>query len=170
MSSLSKRDRPAQRRDTLITLLTEATQQLVDELVERLTAAGYTDIRAAHNRVFAYLDSEGTPLTALAERAQMTHPSMSELVTGLVRSGYLERSSDPRDGRVRLVRLTHAGRVLQRRALAEIADIEATSRKQLGPTLANNLHAALTSLTRPVLSRDQRHQISRGRGSRPSES
>jgi DNA-binding MarR family transcriptional regulator len=136
-------------------LLAEATRQLVAELVERLTSAGYTDIRAAHNRVFAYLDSEGTPLTALAERAQMTHPSMSELVTGLVRSGYLERTPDPSDGRVRLVRLTPAGRALQRRALTEIADIEATFRKQLGPTRANDLRAALTALTKPVPSRDR---------------
>jgi DNA-binding MarR family transcriptional regulator len=139
----------------LITLLTEAAQQLVAELVDRLTAAGYTDIRAAHNRVFAYLDPEGTRLTTLAERAQMTHPSMSELVTGLVLSGYLERTSDPIDGRVRVVRLTRAGRALQRRALAEIADIEATYRKQIGPTLASELRAALIALTKPVLNREQ---------------
>jgi DNA-binding MarR family transcriptional regulator len=155
MSNLSRQDRYTQRPDTLITLLAEAAQQLVAELVDRLTIAGYTDIRAAHNRVFAYLDSEGTPLTALAERAQMTHPSMSELVTGLVRSGYLERTSDPTDGRVRLVRLTPAGRALQRRALAEIADIEATCRKQIGPTLANDLRAALIALTKPVPNREQ---------------
>jgi DNA-binding MarR family transcriptional regulator len=138
------------RQDTLITLLAEAAQQLVAELVERLNTAGYSDIRTAHNRVFAYIDSKGTRLTELAERAQMTHPSMSELVDGLVRSGYLQRTLDPGDGRVRLVRLTPAGRALQRRALAEIADIEATLLKGLGPTLVKDLRAALGALTRPV--------------------
>jgi DNA-binding MarR family transcriptional regulator len=161
--NLSRQDRYPERRDTLITLLAEAAQQLVAELVERLIAAGYTDIRAAHNRVFAYLDVKGTPLTALAERAQMTHPSMSELVTGLVRSGYLERISDPTDGRVRLVRLTPAGRALQRRALAEIADIESTLLKRLGPTPAKDFRAALIALTKPVLAegRERREQDKR---------
>jgi len=48
----------------------KAAQQLVAGLVERLKTAGYSDIRTAHNRVFAYIDSKGTPLTALADRVQ----------------------------------------------------------------------------------------------------
>jgi len=136
---MNRQERKPQRRDTLIILLAEAAQQLVAELVERLATAGYTDIRTAHNRVFAYLDSEGTPLTVLAERAQMTHPSMSELVTGLVRSGYLKRTSDPSDGRVRLVRLTPAGcswsplgGAVHRQADRRTAHVEAVVRAMCG--------------------------------------
>lgn len=39
-----------------------------------------------------YIDRDGTHLTELAARPNLTHPSMSELVAGLVASGYLERA------------------------------------------------------------------------------
>lgn len=118
---------------TLITLFAAAERAMVAELVRRLAARGHPDIRPAHSRVFAHLDAEGTRLTTLADRAQLTHPSMSELVTGLERLGYLERLPDPDDGRARLIRFTARGRACQRAALAEIAEIEAAWLRRLGP-------------------------------------
>ncbi|MDN5860343.1 MAG: MarR family transcriptional regulator [Pseudonocardia sp.] len=118
---------------------------MTGEFVDRLAARGYPNIRPAHSRVFENLDSAGTRLTELAQRAQMTHPSMSELVTGLERMGYLERVADPDDGRARMVRLTAAGRALQRVALAEIAEIEEDWRRRLGPQVGPALRAALLS-------------------------
>ena len=137
-----------ERRDTLIVLLSEAAEELTTQLVDRLWAAGYADIRPAHRMVFAYIDADGTRLTELAERAHITHPSMSELVTGLVKLGYLERVPDPTDGRARLVRLTAEGRRVQRRALEEIADIEATWLRRLGPEVGEGLLTALTAARR----------------------
>lgn len=137
-----------ERRDTLIVLLSEAAEELTAQLVERLGAAGYTDIRPAHRLVFAYIDADGTRLTDLAERAHVTHPSMSELVTGLVTLGYLERVPDPTDGRARLIRLTAEGRRVQRRAIEEIADIESTWLRRLGPPFDGGLVAALTAARR----------------------
>lgn len=132
------------RRQTLITLFLGAAHEMVDELVERLTAAGHSDLRPAHSRVFENIDADGTRLTELADRARMTHPSMSELVTGLARLGYVERVPDPADGRVRLVRLTPAGRALQRVALREIAEIESAWTARLGPEVGPGLWPALS--------------------------
>jgi len=151
-SDVMKRENPG-RRETLIILLAEAAEELTNQLVERLAAAGYEDIRPAHRWVFAYIDPDGTRVTELAERAHMSHPSMSELVSGLVASGYVERVPDPSDGRARLVRLSRAGRRLQRRALEEIADIESAWLHRLGPRLARELPAALADLRRPARSR-----------------
>jgi DNA-binding MarR family transcriptional regulator len=61
----------------------------------------------------------------LAARAGMTHQSMGELVQTLERRGYLERRPDPSDGRATLVLLTRSGRQSARRAIEEIAEIEA---------------------------------------------
>jgi DNA-binding MarR family transcriptional regulator len=133
----------AARRATLTTLLLDTAHRLVDELVSRLAAAGYADIRPAHSRVFENLDPEGTRLTELARRARMTQPSMTELVAGLEASGYLARRPDPTDGRARLVMLTPAGRALQRLAVAELAAIEGAWLDSLGPGLAQALPAAL---------------------------
>jgi DNA-binding MarR family transcriptional regulator len=132
------------REHTLITLLLLAAHEMIDELVERLAGAGYPDIRPAHSRVFENIDGDGTRLTVLADRARMTHPSMSELVNGLQGLGYVERVPDPEDGRARLVRLTPAGRALQRVALREIAKIEAAWSARLGPEVGPALSPALT--------------------------
>jgi DNA-binding MarR family transcriptional regulator len=110
---------------TLIALFRETARLMVDELVERLHAAGYRDHTAAHHPVFENIDRDGTRLTVLAARAGMTHQSMGELVQTLERRGYLERRPDPSDGRATLVLLTRHGRQAARRAIEEIAEIEA---------------------------------------------
>jgi DNA-binding MarR family transcriptional regulator len=110
---------------TLIALFRETARLMVEELVERLHAAGYRDHTAAHHPVFENIDREGTRLTVLAARAGMTHQSMGELVRTLEERGYLERRSDPSDGRATLVLLTRDGREAARQAVEEIAEIEA---------------------------------------------
>lgn len=132
------------QRQTLIVLFRAALREMLDELVDSLTAAGY-EARSSHSPLFENIDADGTRLTVLAERAEMTHPSMSELVTNIERLGYVERVPDPTDGRARLVRLTPAGRDLQRRALTEIAAIEADWQRRLGPTVGAGLRDALVA-------------------------
>ena len=134
---------------TLIALFRAVARLMVDELVERLHAAGYRDHTAAHHPVFENIDREGTRLTVLAARAGMTHQSMGELVRTLERRGYLERRSDPSDGRVTLVLLTAHGREAARRAVAEIAEIEAAWRERLRRSgLDVDLHAVLEAALR----------------------
>jgi DNA-binding MarR family transcriptional regulator len=113
------------RVPTIIALFRQTARLMVDELVERLHAAGYRDTTAAHHPVFENIDPEGTRLIVLAERAGMTHQSMGELVQTLEARDYVERRTDPSDRRVRLVRLTRKGRAAARRALVEIGEIEA---------------------------------------------
>jgi DNA-binding MarR family transcriptional regulator len=76
---------------TLISLLRHTAQLMVAELVERLAAAGYGDVPAAAHPVFENIDRDGTRLTELAARADMTHQSMGELIDTLEQRGYVER-------------------------------------------------------------------------------
>jgi DNA-binding MarR family transcriptional regulator len=61
-------------------LLRQPLRALLAELNEGMVAAGYADLRPAHSAVFMNLDAQGTRITDLAERAQMTKQSMGALV------------------------------------------------------------------------------------------
>ena len=122
---------PPPRIVTGLTLMRHSAQLMVDELVARLHAAGYTDITASHQAVFENIDRDGTRLTTLAQRSRMTHQAMGELVLALEHAGYLERHPDPEDRRARIIRLTSRGQAVLRQALHEIGEIEAAWRAQL---------------------------------------
>ena len=115
----------ADRRTTLLALVRRTNRLMVEELVARLESAGYADITPAQHLVFENIDAAGTRLTTLAQRAGMTRQTMTELVNGLARRGYLELRPDPSDARARLACLTDRGRAIVRHALHEIAAIEA---------------------------------------------
>ena len=109
---------------TLIALLRFTSRRMVDEITERLEAAGYPDSPPRHHPVFENIDPEGTRLTVLADRAGVTHQAMGEFVKELEDRGLLERVPDPDDGRARLIRLTGPGRDIVRAAVKEISVIE----------------------------------------------
>jgi DNA-binding MarR family transcriptional regulator len=72
-------------------------------------AAHHPDITPAQNRLMTYIDREGTSVSELARRADMTKQAMHEAVVGMEDRGLVERRTDPGDRRVKLVVLTPAG-------------------------------------------------------------
>jgi DNA-binding MarR family transcriptional regulator len=95
----------------MIQLLNVALDEFAEELYERIAAAGFGDIRPGHGCVFGGIDPDnGSRLTDLAQRACMTKQSVGEVTSDLEKRGYLERISDPNDGRAKIIRLTGQGR------------------------------------------------------------
>jgi DNA-binding MarR family transcriptional regulator len=86
-----------------------AKRVLTASTVRHVQRAGFPFLRVAHTQALENLDRDGTRLTVLAERAGISHQSMSELVLELVERGVLERVADPSDGRARLIRPTATG-------------------------------------------------------------
>ncbi|HKB42578.1 MAG TPA: MarR family transcriptional regulator [Gemmataceae bacterium] len=86
--------------------------------------------------MFGFLDQEGTRVSELARRAQITKQSMAELVAHLERHGYVERVADPGDRRAKLVRATSRGQEVYAIAREAIAEIEREWTERLG---ANNM-------------------------------
>ena len=127
-------------------LLREPFLALTDQVHERLAEAGYPEIRPAHGTVFQFLDDEGTRVSVLAERAQMTKQSMAELVAHLEAHGYVERIPDPSDRRAKLVRATRRGRASYPVALGAIADTEARWTDRLGESKMRRLRKLLEEL------------------------
>jgi DNA-binding MarR family transcriptional regulator len=134
------------RPPNIAELLHGPFQILVDELHEGLAEAGYPDIRPAHGNVFGYISKEGSRLTELAERAQLTKQTMGYLVDYLEERGYVKRKPDPGDKRAKIVRLTDEGRELVVVAREIMGRIEARWTELLGEDLMGQLRELLREL------------------------
>jgi DNA-binding MarR family transcriptional regulator len=111
-----------------------------------LAARGHPDVRFAHGSVFQFLDDEGTRVSVLAERAQVSKQAMAQLVAHLEEHGYVERIPDPGDRRAKLVRATARGREVFAIARALMADVDARLRTRLGDAKLEQLRALLHEL------------------------
>jgi len=118
-------------RRLLGVLLRLPLRALLAELNRGMRDAGFTDLRPAHSAVFMGLDSEGTKITDLAERASMTKQSMGALVRYLEEHGYVSTSPHPSDGRAKLVRLTKKGKATEQPARRNIQRIQDKWKRQL---------------------------------------
>jgi len=115
---------------------------------ERLAAAGFPDVRPAHDVVFALLRPEGDRIVDLAKRAQMTKQAVGYLITYLEAHGYVERVPDPADGRAQIVRRTERGRAFQRAARRVVQEIQDEWAERFGVERMQQLIALLRDLVK----------------------
>jgi DNA-binding MarR family transcriptional regulator len=127
-------------------LLRAPFQEVVRRVSAELAEAGFDDLRPAHTAVFQHIAPEGSRLTDLAERAQITKQSMGYLVDYLEQRGYLERRPDPSDRRAALVCLTDRGWAEVRAAMAIIRNVEREWTRALGKQRMRQLRELLTEL------------------------
>jgi len=136
------------RRDprNLGLLLREPYRIASEELHRRIARHGHPEVRAPHGNVFGFLDADGTQVSELARRAQITKQSMADLVRHLERHGYVERVPDPADRRAKLVRATPRGREVYAVARDAVAEIEREWTARLGETKMRRLRELLLEL------------------------
>jgi DNA-binding MarR family transcriptional regulator len=134
------------QRPPLIRLLDVAFDAFSEELSRRVEAAGYTDLRPGHGCVFGTIDPEGSRLTDLAERANMTKQSVGEAASDLERRGYVQRVPDPNDGRAKIIRLTARGREAQAIGLGLIDELERDWAERFGEEHMSALREALEAI------------------------
>jgi DNA-binding MarR family transcriptional regulator len=113
---------------------------------EGLAAAGFADLTPAQARVFQRIAPEGSRLTELAAQAGITKQSAGFLIDQLERGGYVERVTDPADGRARLVRLAERGTRSVEAASGIVAQVEAEWTAHLGAYRMAQLRRILTDL------------------------
>ncbi|CUR62505.1 Transcriptional regulator, MarR family [metagenome] len=129
----------------LATLMYVSYRAMDERVLTAMRAAGY-DITAAQSRIAQRIDDEGSRLTDLAERAQVTKQTASQLVVALEQQGLVERVPDPADGRARLIRFTERGRAAAQEAMQVVIGVEQEWTEHLGPRATAQLRAALTRL------------------------
>ncbi len=115
-------------------------------LLKSLIPAGFPEIRNTHFNLLRHLDPDGTRMSDLASRANLTKPA----ITGLVRACQnldlvtVEQSSD--DARARMVRFSPRGSQLMRRIRQTLLTIELDLAAYLGDEAYGQLRAALLAL------------------------
>lgn len=145
MGTSRDRRRALQQQNTS-QLLRVPYQAFIRQLFAALAGVGYADVHPSHAVVFQLLRAEGSRVTDLAERAQLSKQYVGRLVAELETLGYLERVPDPTDGRAKLVRLSARGQAITRVAEAVIADIEADWARRLGEARYAQLRHRLIDL------------------------
>jgi DNA-binding MarR family transcriptional regulator len=106
--------------------------RLLDE-GSSLTSAQYSALSTLYNH-------PDLPLMELARLEYVSHPTMSRLVTGLLKHGFVERTSDLTDRRSTRLNLTQAGRETYRRVYDRRLKLIAMMTAQLKPeTIADLL-------------------------------
>jgi len=146
MSSRLPQTSARRRPDNLGILLREPFRIGSEELHRRIAERGHPEVRAPHGNVFQFLDDEGTRVSELARRAQITKQSMAELVAHLERYGYVERVPDPADRRAKLVRSTARGSEVYSIAREVVAEIEREWTARLGARKMRELRELLQEL------------------------
>jgi DNA-binding MarR family transcriptional regulator len=131
----------------MIRLLQNGFDAFAEEMTRRVAETPYSDIRITHGCVFGNIDPDGSRLTDLAERANMTKQSVGEVTTELERRGYLERVPDPGDGRAKIIRLTERGRAAQALGFQMIDEIEQEWAERFGAERVAALRDALEAIT-----------------------
>lgn len=110
--------------------LNVAFRHYEETVIELMNERGFTDLRLVHFSLTRCLDEKGTRLTDIAERAGMHKQAVGQLVKECEQTGYVERRSDPEDGRAQLICFTKRGDQLiqamgdiHKRAEAEFREI-----------------------------------------------
>src|SRR5438105_6839940 len=142
-------------------LLRMPYQAMMGEVVEPgLAAAGHGAVRPTHFPVVQTLSRHprGLRATELAERARVTKQSMGALIDHLEAHGYVERVSDPNDGRARLIRLTDRGWDFVTAVRRLVGQVEAEWADLVGAELVDQLRGLLAELAEALGARAARAQ------------
>ena len=135
---------PSQTVNT-VALLGRAYSLLGFQIVDGVVGAGFPQ-KPAHSAVFAQISPDGSRLTDLARRANMSPQAMGELVDELEELGYVVRRPDPTDRRAKLIILTKKGQACIAAGIATIDGIELQVTDRLGERGHRQLRRLLTTL------------------------
>jgi DNA-binding MarR family transcriptional regulator len=113
-------------------LLNVAFAAFKDALDADLAAAGFDDIGSSFGYVFRLLTEAPCSLSELALRLGMSSPGALKVVDDMVAKGYVSRSADADDRRVKRLELTERGRAALSRARSFHEKYEQALAQRLG--------------------------------------
>ncbi len=138
----------AWRHDNIGRLFLFAFHFFEERLLERIRDAGHGEVKHIHFHLFRNVDPQGTRLVDLAKRVGITKAAMGQVARDGERLGLFQITSDPSDGRAKIVSFTPLGRRLHRTFRAQIMALESDFRALLGARRYQSLRNDLLFLRR----------------------
>jgi DNA-binding MarR family transcriptional regulator len=140
-------------------LLNIAFNSFKTALENDLAAAGFDDVGPSFGYVFRLLSEESCSLTELARQLNITSPGALKLVDDMVAKGYVSRSADATDKRVKRIDLTQRGRA----ALEHARGFHARCEQALADRLGARRVAAAREVLNALAAAEQSAQAQRPR-------
>ncbi|WP_067477395.1 MarR family winged helix-turn-helix transcriptional regulator [Actinomadura hibisca] len=124
-----------------------AFRTIIDEAHAELARQGHPDLKPMHGFVFQAIGPDGTTAVELGRTLGVSKQAAGKTVDALERTGYVERGTDPRDARRKVVRLTAHGVDALARSARIFDEIRARWAAELGDDQLRALEAGLTEMT-----------------------
>jgi DNA-binding MarR family transcriptional regulator len=122
---------------------------MVDEVVVELDRRGHPGVTANHEFALQAIDAGARNAAELGRALQVSRQAAAKSIAALEELGYLERQSDPSDGRQKQLIVTDRGYEMVRIGAAAFDQIRTRWSKQLGPAQLDVLESSLRALVAP---------------------
>jgi len=145
----------AVKAGSALQLLFKAARLVNERAIRLVRERSGQPVRVAHTALLPHLDLEGTRLTELARRLEVSKQAAGQLVDELEAMGQLERVPDPDDARAKLVRFSRRGRKGLLEGLAVLGELERELSTTLGEDGIEALRVALATIVASELARGE---------------
>ncbi len=135
-------------------MLRSAWTELIDEVFEKLLAAGFEDLRPVHRSILRDLLTSNLRPSELATRLGLSKQAVNDLVREFEANGYITLEADPDDGRAKRIVATDRGWQASETAQASSNAVGRRWAELVGEerytVFEEVLHAIVTATPRPV--------------------
>ncbi|ELS58221.1 MarR family winged helix-turn-helix transcriptional regulator [Streptomyces viridochromogenes] len=128
-------------------LLLLGFRTIIDDLHAELARQGHPDVRPMHGFIFQAIGQQGATAADLGRILGVSKQAASKTAEQLLGLGYLERGSDPHDGRRKVLRLTPHGIDCLQRTVRICEDLRNRWAQVMGPERLQALEADLRRVT-----------------------
>lgn len=114
--------------------------------VAELHAAGFKGLKHLHLNLIRHIDMDGTRMSELAQRSDVTKAAMTALVAQCEKDGYVVVGVDPTDARARLVNFSAKGKKVMECFRRTVNSVEIEMEVTLGKSGYSTFRKALILL------------------------
>jgi DNA-binding MarR family transcriptional regulator len=122
---------------------------MVDEVIVELDRRGHPGVTASHEFALQAVDAGARNASELGRALGVSRQAAAKSIAALEQLGYVERQSDPSDGRQKQLIVTDRGYDMVRIAAAAFDKIRTRWSKQLGRAQLDVLESSLLALVTP---------------------